>query len=225
MMDRIKVVVADENPIFREGLCRLLEDENDLEAVGTAADGQEAVRLTKQVLPDVAIIDVAMPTVNGIEAATHIKAACPDTAILMMSAYRHESYMLASLRAGATGYLLKNVSLRDLVNAIRLVHAGEGVFDLKVAGKMLRRAAGDKGEERRNLKGLRQRELEVLRLVAKGLGNKEIAAELVISERTVQTHLVNIFRKLRVSSRTAAVFTALNEGWLNLDELPSKEER
>jgi DNA-binding NarL/FixJ family response regulator len=224
-MQRIKVVVADENPIFREGLCRLLEDENDLEAVGTAADGEEAVSLAKQVLPDVAIIDVAMPGVNGIEAATHIKAACPATAILMMSAYRHESYMLASLRAGATGYLLKNVSLRDLVNAIRLVHAGEGVFDLKVAGKMLSRAAGGKGDEKRNLKGLRQRELEVLRLTARGLGNKEIAAELVVSERTVQTHLVNIFRKLRVTSRTAAVLTALNEGWLTLDELPPKEER
>jgi NarL family two-component system response regulator LiaR len=225
MMQRIKIVVADENPIFREGLCRLLEDENDLEAVGTAADGEEVVRLARQVLPDVAIIDVAMPRVNGIEAATHIKAACPGTAILMMSAYRHESYMLSSLRAGATGYLLKNVSLRDLVNAIRLVHAGEGVFDLKVASKMLSRAAGDKGEGRRNLKGLRHRELEVLRLVAKGLGNKEIAAELVVSERTVQTHLVNIFRKLRVPSRTAAVFSALNEGWLTLDELPPKEER
>jgi NarL family two-component system response regulator LiaR len=223
-MQRIKVVVADENPIFREGLCRLLEDQNDLEAVGTAADGEEAIRLAKQVLPDVAIIDVAMPRVNGIEAAKHIKAACPGTAILMTSAYRHESYMLSSLRAGATGYLLKNVSLPDLVNAIRLVHAGEGVFDLKVAGKMLSRAAGDKGDEKRNLKGLRHRELEVLRLVAKGLANKEIAAALVVSERTVQTHLVNIFRKLRVTSRTGAVFTALNEGWLTLDELPSKEE-
>lgn len=224
-MQRIKVVVADENPIFREGLCRLLEDEKDLEAVGTAADGEEAVSLASQVLPDVAIIDVAMPRINGIEVAKLIKAACPGTAILMTSAYRHESYMLASLRAGATGYLLKNVSLRDLVNAIRLLHAGEGVFDLKVAGKMLSRAAGDRVDEKRNLKGLRQRELEVLRLVARGLGNKEIAAELVVSERTVQTHLVNIFRKLRVTSRTAAVFTALNEGWLNLDELPTKEER
>jgi DNA-binding NarL/FixJ family response regulator len=221
-MEKIKVLVADNHPIFREGLCRLLEDENDLEAVGRAADGAEAVRLAKDLLPDVAIIDVAMPGINGIEAATQIKAACPGTAILMMSAYRYEPYMLASLRAGAAGYLLKNIPLRDLINAIRLVHAGEGVFDLKAASKILSRVAGDK--ERRDLEGLCRRELEVLGLAAKGLGNKEIAAELVISERTVQTHLVNIFRKLRVSSRTAAVFTALKEGWLTLDDLPSMEE-
>ena len=223
-MQRIRIVVADENPIFREGLCRLLEDENDLEAVGCAADGADAVRLAKELLPDVAIIDVAMRGINGIEAATQIKAACPGTAILMMSAYIYESYMLASLRAGAAGYLLKNIPLRDLINAIRLVHAGEGVFNLKAASKILSRSAGDKGNERRNLKGLRQRELEVLGLVAKGLGNKEIAAELVVSERTVQTHLVNIFRKLRVNSRTAAVLAALKEGWITLDDLPSKEE-
>ena len=192
--------------------------------MGRAADGAEAVRLAKELLPDVAIIDVAMPGINGIEAATQIKAACPGTAILMMSAYRYETYMLASLRAGAAGYLLKNIPLRDLINAIRLVHAGEGVFDLKATSKILSRVAGDKGEKRRDLEGLRRRELEVLRLAAKGLGNKEIAAELVISERTVQTHLVNIFRKLRVSSRTAAVFTALKEGWLTLDDLPPKEE-
>jgi DNA-binding NarL/FixJ family response regulator len=223
-MEKIKVLVADKHPIFREGLCRLLEDENDLEAVGKAADGAEAVRLAKELLPDVAIIDVAMPGINGIEAATQIRATSPGTAILMMSAYGYESYMLASLRAGAAGYLLKNIPLRDLINAIRLVHAGEGVFDLKAASRILSRVAGDKGEEKRDLEGLRRRELEVLRLVAKGLGNKEIAAQLVISERTVQTHLVNIFRKLGVSSRTAAVFTALKEGWLTLDDLPSKEE-
>jgi DNA-binding NarL/FixJ family response regulator len=221
---KIKVLVADYHPVFREGLCRLLEDEIDLEIVGSAADGEEAIRLAKDLVPDVAIIDVAMPGISGIDAATQIKAACPATAILMMSACRYESYMLASLRAGVAGYLLKNVPLRDLVNAIRLVHAGEAVFDLKAASKILSRMAGDKSEERRDLEGLGRRELEVLRLAAKGISNKEIGAELVISERTVQTHLVNIFRKLRTNSRTAAVLTALKEGWLTIDDLPSKQD-
>lgn len=223
-MEKIKVLVADAHPVFRDGLCRLLEDEDDLEIVARAADGEEAIRLAKELLPDVAILDVAMPGLNGIEAATQIKAVCPNIGILMMSAYNYESYMIASLRAGAAGYLLKNVSLRDLINAIRLVHAGEGVFDLKAASRILSRVAGEKWEDRRGLEGLGRREVEVLKLAAKGISNKEIAAELVISERTVQTHLVNIFRKLRVNSRTGAVFTALKEGWLTVDDLPSRED-
>jgi len=219
-MEKIKVLVADDHPVFREGLCQLLEHEEDLECVAKPADGEEAVRLAKELLPDVAIIDIAMPKLNGIEAVKQIKAAHPATAILIVSAFSYESYILASLRAGAAGYLLKSTSLRELTNAIRSVHAGEAVFDFRATSKILRRLADDKGEERRNLEELYPRELEVLRLAGKGLSNKEIARELVISERTVQTHLVNIFRKLDVGSRTEAVLHALKEGWLTLDDLP-----
>ena len=219
-MERIKVLVADDHPAFREGLCRLLEEEGDLEVVARAADGEEALRLAKELLPDVAIIDVAMPEVNGIEAAKQIKASCPATAILIVSAYRYESYILASLRAGAAGYLLKNAPLRELINAVRFVHAGEAVFDLKATSSILRRLVADNAEERRRLRRLQHRELEVLRTAAKGMSNKEIAAELVISERTVQTHMVNIFKKMGVSSRIEAVLRALKEGWLSVDDLP-----
>jgi DNA-binding NarL/FixJ family response regulator len=219
-MEKIKVLVADDHPVFREGLCQLLEHEEDLECVAKPADGEEAVRLAMELLPDVAIIDIAMPKLNGIEAVKQIKAAHPATAILIVSAFSYESYILASLRAGAAGYLLKSTSLRELTNAIRSVHAGEAVFDFRATSKILRRLADDKGEERRNLEELYPRELEVLRLAGKGLSNKEIARELVISERTVQTHLVNIFRKLDVGSRTEAVLHALKEGWLTLDDLP-----
>jgi DNA-binding NarL/FixJ family response regulator len=219
-VEKIRVLIADDHPAFREGLCQLLEHEEDLECVAEAADGEEAVRLAIELLPDVAIIDIAMPKLNGIEAAAQNKAARPAIAILMVSAFGYESYILASLRAGAAGYLLKNAPLRELTNAIRSVHAGEAVFDLKATSKILRRLVGDKGEERIELEELHPRELEVLRLIGKGMSNKEIARELVISERTVQTHLVNVFRKLDVGSRTEAVLHALREGWLTLDDLP-----
>jgi len=219
-MGKIRVLIADDHPVFREGLCQLIEQEEDLECVARPADGEEAVRLAIELLPDVAIIDIAMPKLNGIEAASQIKAARPTIAILMVSAFGYESYILASLRAGAAGYLLKNAPLRELTNAIRSVHAGEAVFDFKATSKILRRLANDKGKERIDLEELQPRELEVLRLAGKGMSNKEIAGELVISERTVQTHLVNIFRKLDVGSRTEAVLHALREGWLTLDDLP-----
>jgi len=218
-VEKIKILVADDHPAFREGLSRLIGAEEDLEVVAMAADGVEAIRLAKELQPNVAIIDVAMPVVDGIEAARQIKAACPATANLIISAYGYESYMLASLDAGAAGYLLKNASLRDLVSAVRSVHAGKAVFDLKAASKILHRLAPKTGEERRRLGELHGREMEVLKLTAKGMSNKEIAAELSISERTVQTHLTNIFRKLGVGSRTEAVLHSLKEGWFTLNDL------
>ena len=213
-------MIADDHPAFREGLCQLLEGEEDLKCIAKPEDGEEAVRLAKELAPDVAIIDVAMPKLNGIEAAKQIKVACPNTAILMVSAFGYESYVLASLRAGAAGYLLKSAPLRELTNAVHSVQAGEGVFDLKAASKILQRLSAEKGEEKRSPEELHRRELQVLKLAAKGISNKQIASKLSISERTVQTHLVNIFRKLGVGSRTEAVLHALKEGWLTLDDLP-----
>jgi len=217
-MNKITVMIVDDHPPFSQGLSRLLADEADLEVVANSSDGEEAVRLTTQLHPDVAIIDVAMPKMSGIEVARQIKAICPSTAILMLSAYDYESYLLHSLQAGARGYLLKTSPLRELISAVRLVHSGQVVFTSKAANGFLNRLAIDNGKER--LGGLHNRELQVLRLVAQGKANKEIATELVISDRTVQTHLVAIFRKLGVGSRTEAVARALREGWLTLDDLP-----
>lgn len=219
-MAKIRVLVADDHPAFREGVCRLLEDEGDIEVVAKPSDGEEAFELAIKLRPNVAIIDIAMPKLNGIEAAKRIKAACPTTAIIMISAYDYEAYMLGSLRAGAAGYLLKSVPLRELVSAIRSVHAGEAVFDFKTVGRALHRLVAEKGEERRGLGELKPRELDVLKLVAKGMSNKEIGVELFITERTVQTHLVNIFKKLDVGSRTEAALHALKHGWFTLDDLP-----
>ncbi|MFC2017728.1 response regulator [Chloroflexota bacterium] len=219
-MNKIRVLVADDHPVFREGLCYFLAKEDDLDVIARAEDGAEAVALAKDLRPEVAILDIAMPKLDGIEAAKQIKSACPNTAILMLSAYGYDSYILASLRAGAAGYLMKNAPINDLISAIRLAYAGEAVLDLKAVDKVLRYLAVEEGEEKRNIDVLHHREREVLKQAATGKSNKAIGEELFISERTVQTHMVNIFQKLRVGSRTEAVLRALKEGWITLDDLP-----
>lgn len=217
-MGKIRVIIADNHPAFREGLCRLLADEQELIIVGQAADGEEAVSLTNELKPDVAIIDVTMPKLSGIEATRRIKVESPDTAVLIVSAFNYQNYILASLRAGAAGYLTKDTPIRELADAVRLAHAGDGIIDRTAAGKIIRHMIADKDRKKGNL-DLYPREMEVLKLTAKGLRNKEIARDLNISERTVQAHLSNIFSKLDVDSRTEAVLKALKEGWLDISDL------
>ena len=222
-MGKIRILVADDHPIFQDGLCQLLEGETDLEVVAKAADGEEAVSLSKELMPDVVVLDVAMPKLDGIEAAKQIKAACPDTAILILSAYGYESYILTSLKTGIAGYLLKGTAPREIINAVHSVHAGEVVYDLKTAGKVLQQLAANKDNGSISFEILHEREVEVLKLAAKGLTNREIAEGIFISERTVQTHMINIFRKLKVGSRTEAVLYALKKGWLNLNDIITTE--
>jgi two-component system, NarL family, response regulator LiaR len=217
-MEKIKVVIADNHPAFREGLCRLLSDEKELEVVGQAADGEEVVSLSKELKPDVAIVDVAMPKLSGIEATKLIKESSPNTAVLIVSAFNYQTYILASLRAGAAGYLTKDTPIRELVTAVRLAYAGDGIIDRSAANNIIRHLIADKDGPKGNL-DLYPREIEVLKLTAKGMRNKEIAKELTISERTVQAHLSNIFNKLEVDSRTEAVLQALKQGWLDICDL------
>ena len=219
-MEKTKVLVADDHPAVREGLCRALEAEEDIEVIAQAVNGEEAVSLAKELELDVAIIDAAMPGLSGIDAARQIKEYCPMIAILILSAYDYRSYVLAALRAGVAGYLLKSTPLNDIVSAVRMVHNGEAVFDLKVVADILPRLGNTTDKSSVHLGELHGRELEVLKLAAKGISNREIARQLYIGERTIQTHFVNIFRKLRVGSRTEAVLHALKNGWLTLDDLP-----
>jgi DNA-binding NarL/FixJ family response regulator len=212
---KIKVMIADDHPGFREGLGRIFADEEDLEVVAKTGDGEEAVKLATELKPDVALIDIAMPGIDGIEAAKRIREVCPDTQILMLSAYDYQSYIVASLQIGAAGYILKNTSIDHLVSAIRLVHTGEAVYDLKTISKVFTGLRSDDRRKTEKLTKLNRRELDVLKLVAKGLANKRIADELDISDRTVQTHMVNIFDKLKVKTRTQAAIRAIEEGWLN----------
>jgi DNA-binding NarL/FixJ family response regulator len=219
-MDKIKILLADDHVVVREGTRELLERESDMEVVAEAGDGEEAVRLTAQWCPDVAIMDIAMPKLNGIEATRRIKATCPATAVLVLTAYDDDQYVFALLEGGAAGYLLKNVRADELVRAVRAVYAGESVLHPTIARKVLNRFAAPVPSHVKEsvLDHLSDRELEVLKLAARGMTNQEIADELVLSIRTVQTHLSNIFGKMGVGSRTEAVLQALRKGWLGLED-------
>lgn len=220
-MGNIRILIADDHAVVREGTRQILEQEDDLEVVAEASDGEQAVRLTGDKKPDVAIIDIAMPKVDGIEATKQIKALYPSTAILILSAYDDDQFVFSLVEAGAAGYLLKSVRGRELVDAIRAVFNGESVLHPTIARKVLNRLAPVAGESkgRKTLDVLSEREMEVLRLATRGLSNQNIADELCLSLRTVQAHLGHIFNKLQVSSRTEAVVRALKEGWITLDDI------
>jgi DNA-binding NarL/FixJ family response regulator len=219
-MHKIRILLADDHDLVREGTRQLLEREEDLLVVAEAGDGQEAVRLTVEHHPNVALVDIAMPKLNGIEATQQIKSLSPSTAVLILTAYEDEQYIFALLEAGAAGYLLKSVRGRDLIAAVRSVHAGESVLHPVIARKVINRFSRppEKPSQQTELDPLSERELEVLRLAARGLSNRDIAQELYLSTRTVQTHLSTIFTKMKVGSRTEAVVQALRKGWLSLDE-------
>jgi NarL family two-component system response regulator LiaR len=220
-LKKIRVLIADDHAFVREGTRRILEQESDLEVVAEAGDGEQAVRLACEFKPDVALIDVSMPKLDGIEATRQVKALCPSIAVLVLSAYDDDQFVFGLLEAGAAGYLLKNVRGREIIDAIRAVDAGESVLHPAVARKVLNRFAtvSSTAQPKKPLELLTGREMEVLKLVTQGSSNKDIAQNLCLSVRTVQGHLANIFAKLRVSSRTEAVVRALREGWVTLNDV------
>jgi two-component system, NarL family, response regulator LiaR len=220
-MDKIRIVVADDHSVVREGTRTLLERQPDMEVVGEAADGEEAIKVIEEKKPDVAILDISMPKLSGIEVTRQIKPRLPSLAILILSAYDNDEYIFALLEAGAAGYLLKDVPGSEIVEAVRSVHAGESVLHPSIARKVIQRAiAGTaKAIEGKSEIDLSEREKEVLKLAAKGLNNKDIADALCISIRTVQGHINSIFRKLGVGSRTEAVFQSVKRGWLSFEDL------
>jgi NarL family two-component system response regulator LiaR len=221
-MNKIKVLIADDHAVVRDGTRRILEQEADMDVVAEAADGEEAVRLAGSTRPDVAIMDISMPGVDGIEATKRIKALYPATTVLILSAYDDDQFVFSLLQAGAAGYLLKSVRGRELIDAVRQVYAGESVLHPAIARKVLNRFAPASGQApgQKPTEVLSERELEVLRLATHGLSNQEIADKLCLSLRTVQAHLGHIFNKLQVGSRTEAVVRALKEGWVTLDDIP-----
>jgi NarL family two-component system response regulator LiaR len=193
-----------------------------MEVIGEASNGEEAVELVEKLQPNVVLMDIAMPIVNGIEATRRIKADYPAAAVLILTAYDNDQYIVALLEAGAAGYLLKNVSGNDLVNAIRAVYAGEAVLHPAIAKKVFRRlssSAAEPAPKSKPMAELSEREMEILKLAARGMSNQDIATSLFLSRRTVQAHLANIFRKMDVGSRTEAVLQALKNCWLGLEDL------
>ena len=221
-MDKIKILIADDHAVVREGTRKILEQERDLEVIAEAVDGEEAVRLATELKPDVAIIDISMPNLDGIEATRQIKALCPSITVLILTVYDNDQFIFSLLEAGAAGYLLKDVRALELVNAVRAVHGGESVLHPSIARKVLNRFVpiSDESQKRVTFEALSKREKDILRLATRGLSNQEIADQLCISIRTVQGHLTHIFNKLQVGSRTEAVVRGLKEGWITLDDVP-----
>jgi len=219
-MPKIRIVIADDHRVVRQGTRGLLEREDDLEVVGEAGDGEEAVAVIERTRPDVAIVDIAMPKLNGVEVTRRVKASRPSTAILILTAYDDDQYVFALLEAGAAGYLLKDADSREVVGAVRALQAGESVLAPAIARKVITRFAGSPKGLKTDAPAteLSAREMQILELASRGLSNREIAEELFISMRTVQGHLSSVFNKLAVGSRTEAIFQAAKRGWLSFEK-------
>jgi NarL family two-component system response regulator LiaR len=218
---KIAILLADDHPLLLQALKGLLEKEDDFEIVAEAGDGEGAARLAAELKPDVVIMDISMPRLDGLEATRRIKEAYPEIAVLVLTVHNDDQSILEILQAGAAGYLVKSIFGEELVQAIRAVATGDMVLSPSIGQRLLKQAARyptkpvllEGGEK------LSTRELEILRLTAKGMMNKDIALSLGLELRTVKGYLSNIFSKLRVGSRTEAVITGLRAGYLSLDDI------
>jgi len=220
-MGDISVILGEDHLITRQGIRRLLEDEKGLTIIGEASNGEEAVEMVTELKPDVVILDIAMPRLNGIEATRQIKLINPRTGILILSAYDDDEYVFALLKAGAAGYLLKSVSGDELIRAVKAIHKGEPVLDPAIAKKVMNyfKLPDKVPAMEEDAEHLSDRELDIIKLAAKGLKNKDIADRLHLSYRTVEGHMRDVFNKLGVGSRTEAVLYGLKKGWFTLEEL------
>ncbi len=219
--ETLRVVIVDDHALFRRGLDRVLADEPDIEVVGEAADGVEAVARVRELTPDIVIMDVRMPRATGIEAARTIRTTVPETKVIMLTVSDDASDLYEAVRAGVNGYLLKEVAIGEVADAVRAVAAGHSLVSPSMASKLFTEfsalADGVEDRQRSLAPHLTERELEVLRLVAKGLSNREIGAELFIAENTVKNHVRNILEKLHLHSRMEAVVYAMREKLLDAD--------
>ncbi len=214
-MEQIRVLIADDHPVVREGLFAMLSRQPDFKVVGEAKDGVEAVDMARRLKPDVMLMDLRMPEMDGVEAMRQIKSTNPDIKFIILTTYSDDEYIFSGIEAGARAYLLKDAPREELFKAIRAVYKGESLIQPVVASKLIDKFAelsrrAPSGEQ------LTERELEILQLMAKGAANKEISAQLSISESTVKTHISNIFQKLGVNDRTEAVTEALRRGIIRL---------
>ncbi|MGD2205749.1 MAG: response regulator transcription factor [Anaerolineae bacterium] len=227
-MHRITVMLVDDHPVFRQGLRRVLEGEGDLEVVAEVADGQEALSAAKELAPNVILLDINLPGMNGLQVARSLKDTFLDIQIIMLTAYHDDQQVFHSMQAGASAYFPKDVSPRRLIEAIRLVHQGSYVVEDRVLEKpevgawllaQFEEIERDARDDASLLTPLSPREMEILQHIAQGKSNKEVAHELGISRQTVKNHMTNILRKLAVNDRTQAAIYALRRGWIRLQDI------
>jgi RNA polymerase sigma factor (sigma-70 family) len=228
-MHKISVMIVDDHPVFRQGLRRVLESEDDLDVIAEVADGQEALRIAQEMIPNVMLLDINLPGLNGLQVARALKDTLLDINIIMLTAYHDEQQVFHAIRAGASAYFPKDVSPRRLIEAIRLAYQGSYVVEDRVLEKpqvgkwlldqfeQIDQEAGD--DLASLLVPLSPREMEILQHIAQGKSNKEIAYELGISRQTVKNHMTSILRKLAVNDRTQAAIYALRRGWIRLQDI------
>ncbi len=219
MPESIRVVLADDHAVVRKGIREFLEESGDIHVVAEAADGEAALTAIRAARPDVAVLDIQMPKRTGIEVTRAVRDERLPVGVLVLTAYDDDPYVQAVLEAGANGYVLKNASSEEIVQAVHTVHEGQMALDPSIARKIVSRwmTAGRPHEEPAEARPT-PREMEVLKLVARGYTNKAVAVQLKISERTVQGHIASLFDKLGVNSRTEAVVRAAQLGWVNIDK-------
>lgn len=223
MSQKIRVLIVDDHPVVRRGIKSLLAEEADIEVVGEAANGKEAIQKVAELLPDVILMDLVMPEMNGIEAIRHITASHPDARILVMTSFAADDKVFPSIKAGALGYLLKDSDPEDLIRMIHQVYRGELSIHPTIARKVIQEL-NRPAEEPLTPDPLTERELEILQLLAQGIENKEIAHRLVLREATVRTHVSNILSKLHLANRVQATLYALRKGIATLEDSQATNE-
>ena len=221
---QIKVLIADDHTIVREGLRAILETQTDISVVGEAGNGQEALVRAKIIHPDVILMDLVMPEMDGVEATRQISTQLPDIHILVLSSFAADDKVFPAIKAGALGYLLKETESSELIHAIRKVYQGEPSLHPSIAQMVLHELAHPISKRPPTPEPLTEREVEVLSLVAQGLSNKDIADQLFVTEATVRTHINNIFQKLHLANRVQAALYALREGLASLNDIESIED-
>lgn len=209
---KVRILIADDHPVIREGLSAMLSNVEGFEVVGEAKDGQEVLDLALRLKPDVVLMDLRMPGMDGVQAMRLIHAQCESVRFIILTVYDNDEYIFEGIRAGASAYLLKDVSREELINAIREVHSGQSLLHPRITRKLLERVSSSTEAEQEST--LTEREIEILRLMANGASNKQIAVRLSISSHTVKTHVSNIYQKLEVNDRAEAVAKAIRKGIL-----------
>jgi len=216
MSETIKILIADDHPVVREGLIAMIKREPDFKVLGEATNGIEAVKKSRELKPDIVLMDLRMPELDGVEAMRQIASFAPATKFIILTTFSDDEYIFRGIEAGARAYLLKDAPREDLFRAIRAVYRGESLIQPVVASKVLDRFAELSRQAQAPAELLSEREIEVLKLIAKGDANKEIAAELHITDSTVKTHVSSIFQKLNAKDRTDAVMQAVKRGIIKI---------